>query len=163
MTIYAPGIIVHASGSRGNMPDPGKRAYRLHCRFQIGAYPSARQLELAKYKWAEQFVVDMAKKGYQHIGESSRLPPEQRGWRLTFKGAHIAPMNLVKPPRVLSSREMLPQVMQGARFRAEEEPPVMLVPHYSETEYWDYDLSTIFIRDTILMDQPDLHEERRPA
>ena len=163
MTIASPNFIVHASGSRGNMPDLGKKAYRLHCRFRIGAYPSPRLLDLAKYEAAEQFVVDMAKKGYQHIGESSRLPPEQRGWRMAFKGAHIAPMNLVKHPRALSAREMLPRVMQGERFRVRDDPPVMLVPHFSEAEYWDYDLSTIFIHDTILMDWPDRHEERIPG
>ena len=160
-TIASPQFIIHASGSRGNTPDPGKKAYRLHARFPVPAHSGPRVLEKAKYQAADQFVVDMAKRGYQWIGESSRLPVDQRGWRLTFKGAHIAAMNLTKRPRTLSSREMLPQIMQGAKFRAEEEPRVYNVPHHNECEFWDYDLSTIFVRDTILGDVPDLHAERR--
>lgn len=163
MTIASPNFIIHAAGSRGNMPDPGKKAYRMHCRFTIGAYPGARMLEKAKYAAAEEFVAHMAKKGYQWIGESSRLPVEQRGWRMEFKGAHIAPMNLPRHPRTLSAREMLPQVMAGNKFRVKDDPPVMLVPHFSAAELWDYDISTIFVRDTILMDWPDRHEERIPG
>lgn len=143
------------------MPDPGKRAERRHCRFSIGAYPTHRQLEKAKYRAAEQFITDMAKRGYEYIGESGRLPPAERGFKMAFKGAHIETMNLDRPRRPPSSRQMLPQVMQGARFRSEREPAVFTVPHFSETETWDYDLSAVFVRDNFLMDIPHPHEEIR--
>ncbi len=137
------------------MPDLGKRPYWLHCRFEIGAQPTRRQLEQATHKWADRFIEDMAKKGYQYV--------EKFGIEVTFKGAHIAVMNLPRHPRVLSAKEMLPQVMQGARFRATDEPRVMVVPHFTETELWDYDIKACFLHDTILMDKPDRHEERIPG
>lgn len=156
-----PNFIIHATGSLGNMPDLGKKPYRLKCRFEIGAGHSERQLEKAKYLAAEQFVADMAVKGFEYIGESSRLPPSERGFRMTFKGAHIKVTGARKPPRVPSAREMLPEIMQGNRFRAQEDPAVMMVPHWTESEYLDYELSAVFIHETILFEVPDAHEERR--
>lgn len=158
----APGFIIHATGSRGNMPDLGKRPQRLHCRFTVPAYSGERMLTQAKYAAAEQFVADMAVRGWEYIGESSRLPADQRGFKLTFKGAHIEIMNPVKPKRTPSSREMQAAVMQGATFRADERATVMTVPHFSQVELWDYDLSGIFLHDTILFEVPDAHEEIRP-
>lgn len=154
-TIAAPAFIIHAAGSLGNRPDLGKKAYRLHARFEIGAHPSGRQLEKAMHYWMDRFIEDMAKRGYEYV---SKYPIEA-----TFKGAYIAPVALPKPPRVLSAREMLPQIRQGAKFRAEEVPGVQTVPHFNQTAVWSYDLSAVFIHDAILMDVPDLHEEKRPA
>ena len=56
---------------------------------------------------------------------------------------------------------MLPQVMQGAKFRAEDVGGVMLVPDISATEFWDYDISAVFLHETILTEVPDRHEEAR--
>ena len=160
----SPGFIIHATGSRGNMPDLGKKAYRLKCRFQVPAGSGRAYLERAKYAAAEQFVADMAKRGYEHIGESHRLPVAERGWRMKFKGAHIEVMtSLPKPKRLPSAREMQAAVMQGARFLADDRPTTMTVPHFTQCEYHDYELSTIFLRDTILFEVPDLHEEKRPS
>ena len=158
----APGFIIHAAGSLGNRPDLGKRPYMLHCRFQIEAYPTPGMLDRAKYAAAEQFIADMKVKGWDYIGESSRLPAEVRGFKMTFKGAHIETMTLHRPKRAPSSREMLPHVMQGAKFRADERPTVMTVPEINATEFWDYDLRGVFLHDTILAEVPDLHEEFRP-
>lgn len=148
-------FIVHASGSLGNRPDAGKRAYRLHCRFEVGAHPSERQLEKAMHYWMDRFVEDMAKRGYQYL---SKYPIEA-----TFKGAYVAPVALPKPKRLPSAREMQRDVMQGAKFRAEPVTGMQTVPHYLQAAIWQYDLSAVFLHDTILMDVPDLHEEKRPA
>ena len=159
----APGFIIHAAGSLGNRPDLGKRPYRLKCRFDIGAHPSARHLELAKYEAMDQWVADMAVRGYDYIGDSSRLPKSERGVRMTFKGAHIEIRGIPKPKRPPSSREMEYAVRQGAKFRAEDDlSSVWTVPHYTETELWDYELSAVFLSNIILMEVPDLHEEKRP-
>ena len=161
MTIASPNFIIHAAGSLGNRPDMRKRAYRLHCRFQIEAYPAPGSLERARRATAEVFIEDMMKRGYDYVGESSRLPPSERGFRMEFKGSHIAVTNPQKPKRVLSAKEMLPQVMQGNKFRATDRPAVMDVPDIDATEYWDFDLSCIFMHDTILSEIPDRHEETR--
>lgn len=147
----SPNFIIHASGSLGGMPDLGKKAYRLHCRFTVGAYPSYRVLEKAKYRAAELFVRDMAKQGFQYV--------DRHGMTMVFRGASVQVMNLGKPKRPPSSRQMLPHVMQGAKFRSEWEPPIQNALLPSETESWDYELSAVFVHDTILMDVPGRHEE----
>lgn len=151
-TSSAPGFIIHAAGSLGNRPDLGKTPYRLKCRFRVGAYPSERVLTEAKFRSFDLFVDAMAKQGFDYIGESSRLPEDERGVRMVFKGAHVAIMNMHRPKRRLTSKEMLPQVMQGARFLPEEETHAAAVPHYTEVEFWDFELSAIFLRDTMLME-----------
>ena len=156
-------FIIHAAGSLGNRPDLGKKPYRLKCRFDVGAYPSERVLEQAKYAAMEQWIADMAVRGFEYIGASSRLPDQERGVRMAFKGAHLEIRGIPKPKRPPSSREMQAAVMQGARFRAEDDfSSVRTVPHYTETERWDYELSAVFLSDTILAEIPDLHEEKRP-
>ena len=164
--VDVPNFIIHAAGSLGNRPDLGKKPYRLKCRFQIPAYSGERLLERAKYAAAEAFIADMAVKGWQYIGESSRLAPDARGFRMTFMGAHVEIMSSVKrPKRPPSSAKMQAAVMQGATFRApdDEGASVRTVPHFAEAEFWDYELAGVFLRDTLLMEVPDLHEERRPA
>ena len=160
----SPGFIIHAAGSLGNRPDLGKKPYLLHCRFEIGAYPSERALDQAKYAAAETFVADMKVKGWDYIGESSRLPPEARGFKMEFKGAHIVITNPRRPQRTLSARQMMPELMQGNKFRLREDelPFVMNVPEPDATELWDYDLAGVFLHDAILTEYPDLHEEKRP-
>lgn len=155
MTVSVPNFIIHASGSLGGVPDLGKRPYRLHCRFRVGAKPSQRWLEKATETALEQFVTDMALQGREFIAK--------QGVKVTFKGAHIAPMGLDRPKRPPSSQRMLPEVMQGAKFRSSGEPRVMTVPHFSQSEYWDYDLSCVFLCDTIVGDVPYPHEEKRPS
>ena len=158
----APGFIIHAAGSLGNMPDLGKRPYRLKCRFQVPAGSGPRFLEKAKYAAAEQFIADMKVKGWDYIGESARLPASERGFRMTFKGAHIEVRGLSKPRRLPDAREMQGAVMQGARFLPDARSDVVNVPHYTETEYVDFQLEGIFLHDTILTEVPDINEERRP-
>lgn len=160
--ISRPNFIIHAAGSLGNRPDLGKQAHRLHCHFRIEAHPKPWALELAKRKAAEQFIVDMRTQGWEFMGESGRLPPAERGFRMKFYGAYVPVVNPGRPKRPPSSREMLPHVMQGAKFRSTEEPTVLDVPSPAMTEFWEYDISAVFIHTTILAEIPDLHEERRP-
>lgn len=160
--VQAPNFIIHAAGSLGNRPDLGKRPYRLKCRFQVPAGSGAAFLERAKYLAADAFIEDMARLGYEWIGESHRLPPTERGFRMVFKGAHIEIMQPIKRKRALSSREMQAAVMQGATFRTTDDPKVQTVPHHSQAEFHDWELSTIFLHDTILVETPDAHEEIRP-
>lgn len=146
-------FIIHAAGSLGNRADLGKHPYRLHCRFRVGADASKRDVEQAANIAADTFIADMAVQGWQHLS--------QYGFRLTFKGSSVVPMNLGRPKRPPSSREMLPQVMQGATFRSTGEPAVMNVLPPSMVEFVDFDLSGVFLHNTILSEIPDLHEERR--
>ena len=158
-------FVIHAAGSLGNRADLGKRPYRLKCRFQVPAGSGPGLLERAKYAAAEQFVADMAVRGYVYIGGSSRLPADQRGFRMAFKGAHVEVMTSIpKPKRLPSAREMQAAVMQGATFREDEKErsTVKNVPHSSQSEFWDYELSAVFLHDTMLFDVPDSHEELRP-
>ena len=57
---------------------------------------------------------------------------------------------------------MLPEVMQGNPFRSAGEPAVMTMPHYTETETWEFDLAAAFLCNTLVMDVPYKHEEARP-
>jgi hypothetical protein len=54
---------------------------------------------------------------------------------------------------------MQSHVMQGAKYRATDDHSVMLVPHHNEAELWDYDLSAVFLHDTLQGDVPYRHEE----
>ena len=48
-------------------PDLGYKAYRLHCRFTICAFPTKGQLEGGKLEAGYRFIEDMDKQGYEYI------------------------------------------------------------------------------------------------
>ena len=109
----APRFIVHAAGSLGNRPDPGKKAYRLHARFEIGAYPSKRQLEKAMHYWMDRFIADMAKRGYQYLdryqstGRAASIGKgrEVRGKR---KDGTVLPLHLSVGERFIDGERIRP-------------------------------------------------------
>lgn len=137
-------------------PDLGKRAYRLRCRFTIGAMPSARTLEKAKYHAAELFVRDMKQQGWEYL--------DHYGFRMT--GPFPATEAVTVPKRSqqarwhIPSHELLPALLAGYRVPMPVEPSIVrCVPTISTTDAWEYELAGVFIRDTILTEVPDPHEE----
>ena len=132
-------------------PDLGKRPYRLHCHVTVEGGVRGSELHLAVGHCLDDFVRAMHQQGFEHV---SSEPWRSHG----MPKPHIKPMTLRRPAR-LSSRDMMPAVMQGARFRAGPETIALVVPRLEESELWDYDVSGVFLHDTILTDVPDLHEE----
>lgn len=131
-------------------PDFGKKAYRLKCRFLIEAYPTEDRLKQGALRAYDWFVRDMAKEGWECLtGE---------GVRMLGPFSPVQPMNLHRP-RLLSSRQMLPAVAQGAKFRATEDFGAKTVIPLSECESWEYELRVVFVRNTIVFDVPYPHEE----
>lgn len=142
--------------------DPGKRAYRLRCRFVIDAAPAQpyfrqaweRELEKAKYETAERFVRDMAKKGWEYLG---RYP-----WR--FRGPFPV-MPIVTLPRRsqsrwhIPSRELLAAVQAGYRPVEHTDAVIRDIPVLSHSDRCEYELSAVFIHKTILVEVPDREEE----
>ena len=147
-------FIIHAAGSLGNQADLGKKPYRLHCLVRVHERPSRDALTRAANQAAEVFIRDMAVQGWQH--------QPQYGFKLAFKGASVPYRDIdignKRPKRPPSAKEMLPGVAQGARFRSEDTPLAMAYPTLEESEYWDYDLSGVFLHTTILVEYPDAHE-----
>ena len=135
-------------------PDLGKRAYRMKCRFLIGAFPSERMLEKAKYEAADLFVRDMAKRGWQYMGEHG----------FTMKGPFPATetVSLQSQGRWhIPSRELLPAASQGYGVRAAIDGGYARnVPMITETDSWEFELAGVFIHDTIMTEVPDPHEEK---
>src|SRR3990167_8739336 len=135
-------------------PDLGKRAYRLKCRFVVGAFPNERTLEKAKYEAAELFVRDMAKQGWQYMGE--------HGFKM--QGPFPATVTMTLPNEArwhIPSRELLPAISQGYGVRAAIDGGYARnVPLITETDSWEFELAGVFIRETIMTEVPDAHEEK---
>lgn len=133
-------------------PDLGKKAYRLRCRFRVGAYPGARFLEKAKYAAGEQFIRDMQVRGWEYV--------DRYGFRMTGPYAPVEPttIHVIRPP---SSRNMLTAVAQGARFLPTDQgSQAQAMPVLHESENWEFELAGVFVHKTILTERPDPHEER---
>lgn len=139
-------------------PDLGKKAYRLRCRFRIGAFPSERTLEKAKYEAAGLFVRDMAKQGWQHV--------EKHGFRMSGPFAAVETISLPKRSQQerwhTPSRELLPAMLAGYRVPSPSSNGsyVKSVPPIAETDSWEFELAAVFVHETILTELPAPHEER---
>ncbi len=133
-------------------PDLGKRPYRLRCRFDIDAYPSERSLEKAKFAAAEMFVKDMKKQGFEYW--------EKHGFTMT--GPYSAVDTITLPKRgkgPLPSKDIMAAVAAGYRpGQPSNSNGVKTVPLITETDRWAFELSGVFIHDTILTELPDKKE-----
>lgn len=133
-------------------PSREKRPYRLRCRFKIEPHPGQDRLDREKVKVAEQFVTDMRKQGWEHDG------------RVGFEMKGPLPMVIpttIRPRHTPTAREMLPGVMRGQRFLDDGSTGVSLVPSLRASEWWEYEISGVFIREQILTELPDAHEVER--
>ena len=136
--------------------DLGKQAYRLKGRFRIGAYPSERALEIGKFEAAEMFVRDMAKQDYEYV--------DRYGFRLNGPFPHVETVHLPKrrqQERWNDSAKGLFASVQAGNFKrlAGDGGDVRPVPHISETDDWDYELSGVFVHETLIAQTADEHEE----
>lgn len=138
-------------------PDLGRKAYRLRCRFRVEAFPHAGWLEGAKYAAAEMFVKDMAKQGYEYLDE--------HGFKMTGPFPCLDVITLPKRSEMAKwhtpSREMLPGLMAGKKYRTSASPFVMTAPNLAETDEWEYELAGVFVHKTILMETPSEDEQRK--
>ena len=134
-------------------PTRDKRGYRLRCRFKSDPYPMESRLDREKVVIAEKFVADMHKQGWEHDG--------RYGFKLTGPFPMIPAPITIRPRRMRTAREMLSGVMQGQRFRDEGENYAQPMPKLVFSEYWEYEISAIFVREEILTEYPDPHEEER--
>jgi len=131
-------------------PGRDKKPYRLRCRFKIEPYPRRERLDREKVTVAERFVEDMRKQGWVY---------NHSGFKMTGPYPAIDPIT-IHVPKTLSAREMLAGVSQGQRFLAPEGTVARLMPTLTESEVWEYEVAAVFIRDAIMTELPDLHEER---
>lgn len=128
-----------------------KKGYRLRCRFKTDAYPSQARLDREKVTIAEKFVADMHKQGWEHDG------------RYPFKMAGPYPVltiTTVRPRRSPTAKEMMPYVMNGARFLDNGENTALEVPKLAMSEYWEYEIAGVFVRTEIITECADRHEEQ---
>ena len=138
-----------------------KKPYRLKCRLKIEPCPSPvrdydghlrwrSRLEREKVQTAERFVSDLKAQGWGH------LPSSEIRMRGPFPMVVPKPIHVV---RALSAKEMLPHVAQGARFLDRGTDGVSLVPNIDASEWWEFEISAVFLREEILTEVPDSHEE----
>lgn len=154
MILHPPNFIIHAAGSLGNMPDLGKKAYRLKFCVTGHARMTAEQLRRGLNACLDDMERQLKAQGFRFAGEDTI--------QFVRKQPHIEPMT-IRPQRPPSSREMEYAVRQGAKFRAPlHDTLAQNVPLLMESDAWDYLFSALFVHETILTDKPDLHEERRP-
>lgn len=150
----APSFIVHASGSLGGVPDQGKRAYRLRFAVITDPFPSREEVKRGLRRSFDALAQGMALHGFRFAGEETVRFEEKRPHMETVE------VHVHRPP---TSRQMLPGVMQGNRFRATDEPAVMAVPLLESADAWEFIFSGVFVRDAIIADIPAPHEEKRPS
>lgn len=150
--MQAPGFIIHATGARGNMPDLGKRAYRLKCAIRVPNNLHGDELKRSVLACLEDFVRDMHLQGFEWQGSY--------GWRREGMPKPFIEAVTIRRPRRKSAKEMIRAVMQGARFLDNDPGPASTVPVLEVAEHWQYEVSGVFVHDAILTDIPDKHEER---
>ena len=138
-------------------PDLGKKAYRLKCRFVIEAFPTQDWLDKKKIETAERFVSDMKKQGWEY--DPNKIVPSERGFKLRGPFQATPVMVLPKAPRIIPNHEALARVKAGDLMRDTGEDYAVTVPILSESAQWEYEISAVFIRSTILVETPDKHEE----
>ena len=131
-------------------PDLGKRAYRLRCRFSVGAFPKEDWLGKAKVAAAEKFIEDMAKHDWHYL--------EHHGIRMTGPFAAMQAMSL--PPRHQQEKWHWNARMPFLPRGLSNDVPVVTVPSLDESDKWEYELAAVFVHDTILTESPDPDEER---
>ncbi len=132
-------------------PPRDKTPYRLKCRIKTEPYPSRSRLDVEKVRVTEQWVVDMHKQGWENL--------PGHGFKMAGPFPAVTPMDL-HFKRIPSAQEMLPEVMQGARFLDPGVDGVQEVPALHESEWWEFEISGVFIRDEIHIERPELHEEK---
>ena len=131
-------------------PTLDKKPYRLRCRFKIGPYPGRERIDRERVRVAERFIVDMKKQGWEY---DARF-----GFEIKGPYVPVTPQP-IRIPRTPTAREMAYAVSQGARFLDNcLTPGVSNLPVLGESEYWEYELSSVFVRTQILTEQPDAHE-----
>lgn len=142
-------------------PDLGKKAYRLRCRFSVGAFPSERSLEKAKYAAAEMFVTDMAKQGWHYL--------DRHGFKMTGPYPAVEVVQLPKRSQQerwhVPSADIMSAVATGTRIGriAQDGGYAKPVPLLAESDRWEFELAAVFTHKTILTEYPDKHEERQHA
>lgn len=100
---------------------------------------------------AERFVVDMHKQGWENVSS--------HGFEMKGPFPMIVPIAL-SVRRLPSAREMLPRVARGERFLDDGlTPGVQIMPALTDAEWWEYELAGVFVREEILTERADLHEE----
>ena len=128
-------------------PDRGSKAYSLHCRFSVDAFPTQGHLEQAKYVAAEKWVADMEKQGWEYLDKHGI---EMHGpMASTPIGAGLPS---VASQERLRAKDAVYPVSQGARLLAGAPGWVSTVPTLSNSEKWDYDLAAVFVRKTLVFE-----------
>ena len=127
-----------------------KEPYRLKCRFKVD--PGTKPRDSEKVRVAEMFVVDMKKQGWIHDNRFQ--------FEMTGPYPVISPITIHTTP-TLKAKDMLNGVSQGDRFLAPEGTVAGPMPTLVESAAWDYELKGVFVREELLTETPDLHEEER--
>ena len=128
--------------------DHGYKPYRLHCRFTVEAYPSQGWLESAKHQAAERFIEDMGKQGWDYI--------DKHGIAMTgpYSASVITglPSAAQREKDRINAREAVFAVAAGARLLPSKREMVASLPPIAMSPEWEFDLSAVFLRKTIVME-----------
>ncbi len=142
-------------------PDLDMKAYRLRCRFTVGAFPCEGWLEKAKRAAAEMFVSDMAKQGWCYL--------DRYGFKMTGPYPAVEVIHLPKRSQQerwhVPSAEIVSAVAAGRGIGqiTQDGGYARPVPLLAESDRWDFELAAVFAHETILTEYPDKHEEKQHA
>lgn len=132
------------------------KAYWLHARIAVPAYPKQAWLDEAADKQGALFIADMTRQGWTYI---------DRG--IWISDQPVAKTPITGAPSIgererFNAKEALPRVMAGDRMRLQHDTSryVANMPTTAEVEDWEYDIKAAFWRETILTEMPAAHEER---
>ena len=92
----------------------------------------------------------MRKQGWVHDGR----------YEFVMKGPFpkVEPMT-IRPRRMLTAREMASGVARGARFLDDGGDMAKAMPVLELSEYWEYEIAGVFVREQIMTESADPHEE----
>lgn len=132
------------------------KAYWLHARIVVPAYPKQVWLDEAADKQGALFIADMTRQGWTYIDKGIWISNDPVA-RVVAAGAPS-----IEERERFVAKDAISRVMAGDRMRLQHDTSryVSIVPAVEETEEWEYDIKAAFWRETVLTEVPDAHEER---
>jgi hypothetical protein len=132
------------------------KAYWLHARIVVPAYPKQAWLDEAADKQGALFIADMNRMGWAYIDRGIWIANEPIS-RTPITGAPS-----IEERERFVAKDAIDKARQGDRLRLKHDTSryVTSVFDTSEVEEWEYDIKAAFWRETILVETPDEHEER---
>lgn len=136
-------------------PDLGYKPYRMRCRVRTLAGRGPDLQGKAVLAQVESWIDQMATRGFEY---------NERHEGLKLVGGPypvVETVQIPRPKKRMSNKEMRWRVSQGDPCRDDIQSFAMTVPALGQVEFWEYEVSAVFVHKTILVETPSVEEERK--